>query len=433
MSESVSGVVESISPSSTTVLVTGATGYVGGRLVPRLLEEGYRVRVLVRGGADRLRGRPWVDDVEIVSGDALDPASLVPVLQGVDAAYYLIHSMGGSGEFGERDRLSARNFGVVAAMQGVQRIIYLGGLGDPSANLSKHLRSRQETGEVLRRSGVPVTEFRAGMVVGSGSLSFEMLRHLTERLPVMICPRWVFTRSQPLAIRDILQYLISTLTAPESAGRIIEVGGADVLTYADMMYAYARERRLTRWLIPVPMLTPGLSSHWVHWMTPVPVGIARPLILGLHNELLVDDTAARELFPDIHPLGFQEAVRLALEHIRAGNIETIWSDALASSMGDLPPVLFTQEQGMLIERRQLRVDARPQAVYRVFAGIGGLRGWPAFNWLWELRGILDRMVGGVGMRRGRRHPEDLREGDALDFWRVERVRPGRSILLRARR
>ena len=189
--------------------------------------------------------------------------------------------MGGSGEFGERDRLSARNFGVVAAMQGVHRIIYLGGLGDPSANLSKHLRSRQETGEVLRRSGVPVTEFRAGMVVGSGSLSFEMLRHLTERLPVMICPRWVFTRSQPIAIRDILQYLISTLTAPESAGRIIEIGGADVLTYADMMYAYARERRLTRWLIPVPVLTPALSSHWVHWMTPVPVGIARPLIQGL--------------------------------------------------------------------------------------------------------------------------------------------------------
>jgi uncharacterized protein YbjT (DUF2867 family) len=421
----------SLPPEAATVLVTGATGYVGGRLVPRLLEEGYRVRVLARGGADRLRGRPWADEVEAVAGDALDPASLVPALEGVDAAYYLIHSMGGSGEFGERDRLSARNFGVVAAMQGVQRIIYLGGLGDPEANLSHHLRSRQETGEVLRASGVPVTEFRAGMVVGSGSLSFEMLRHLTERLPVMICPRWVFTRSQPIAVRDILQYLVGTLTVPESAGRIIEVGGPDVLTYADMMYAYARERRLKRWLIPVPALTPGLSSHWVHWMTPVPAGIASPLILGLRNELLVDDTAARELFPDIRPMGFQEAVRIALDRLRQGEIETIWSDALASSMGDLPPVLFTQEQGMLIERRQVGVDAPPEAVYRVFAGVGGRRGWPAYNWLWELRGVLDRMVGGVGMRRGRRHPDELREGDALDFWRVEQVQAGRSILLRA--
>lgn len=431
MSETLTGAAQYLSPESTTVLVTGATGYVGGRLVPRLLEEGYRVRVLVRGGADRLRGRPWADDVEVVKGDALDPASLVPALAGVDAAYYLIHSMGGSGEFGERDRTSARNFGVVAAMQGVRRIIYLGGLGDPSANLSKHLRSRQETGEVLRASGVPVTEFRAGMVVGSGSLSFEMLRHLTERLPVMICPQWVYTRSHPIAIRDILQYLISTLTVPESAGRIIEVGGTDVLTYADMMYAYARERRLTRKLIPVPVLTPALSSHWVHWMTPVPVGIARPLILGLRNELVADDELARRLFPDIEPMGFQESVKLALDRIRIGEVETIWSDALASSMGDVPPVLFTQEQGMFIERRQLRVHARPHAVYRVFAGIGGKRGWPAFNWLWELRGLLDRMVGGVGMRRGRRHPEELREGDALDFWRVERVRPDRSILLRA--
>lgn len=430
-SASVSEDAAYIPPESSTVLVTGATGYVGGRLIPRLLEEGYRVRVLVRGGADRLRGRPWLDEVDVVAGDALEPASLVPALEGVDAAYYLIHSMGGSDEFGERDRTLARNFGVVSAMQGVRRIIYLGGLGDPDTNLSKHLRSRQETGDVLRRSGVPVTEFRAGMVVGSGSLSFEMLRHLTERLPVMICPRWVFTRSQPIAVRDILQYLISALTVPESAGRIIEVGGADVLTYADMMYAYARERRLRRWLIPVPVLTPGLSSHWVHWTTPVPAGIARPLIQGLGNELLVDDSTARELFPDIQPIGFQESVQGALERIREGEVETIWSDAMASSMGDLPPVMFTQEQGMLLERRQLRVDARPSTVYRTFAGIGGKRGWPAFNWLWEVRGLLDRMVDGVGMRRGRRHPDDLRVGDALDFWRVERVQPGRSILLRA--
>ena len=321
----------------------------------------------------------------------------------------------------QRDRLSARNFGVVAAMSGVHRIVYLGGLGDPEADLSKHLRSRQETGEILRRCGVPVTEFRAGMVVGSGSFAFEMMRHLAERLPVMICPRWVFTRSQPIAIRDMLQYLTRALTVPQSAGRIIEVGGPDVVTYADMLHIYAHERGLRRLLIPVPVLTPGLSSHWVHWMTPVSIAIARPLILGLHNELLVDDRLARTLFPDIQPLGFRGAVDLALENMHLGEVETIWRDALASHTGELPPVLVTQEQGMLIERRQQRVDAPPAAVFRVFSALGGSHGWPAFNSLWELRGILDRMVGGVGMRRGRRHPDNLRVGDTLDFWRVEGV------------
>ena len=420
-----------LQPESTTVLITGATGYVGGRLVPRLLEERYQVRVLVRGGADRLRGRPWASDVEIVSGDALHPASLVPALDGVDTAYYLIHSMSGSADFGERDRRSARNFSVVAAMSGVRRIIYLGGLGDPQANLSEHLRSRQETGAVLRRSGVPVTEFRAGMVVGSGSLSFEMLRHLTERLPVMIGPHWVFTHSQPIAIRNVLQYLIAALTTPESAGRIIQIGGADVVTYADMIQIYARERRLRRLLISMPAPATNLSAPWVHWVTPLPTDVARPLIDGLRNEMVVTDASASELFPDIEPLGYLEAVQLALERIRSSDVETIWSDALASSIGDLPPVLLRQEQGVLFERRRLRVDAPPEAVFRTFSGIGGQRGWPAFHWLWELRGILDRLVGGVGMRRGRRHPDELREGDALDFWRVEQVRPDRSILLRA--
>lgn len=198
-----------------------------------------------------------------------------------------------------------------------------------------------------------------------------------------------------------------------------------------MMMGYAAVRGLKRWLIPVPVLTPSLSSYWVHWMTPIPAGVARPLILGLRNELIVDDAAARELFPHIYPLDYRTAVELALGRIERGEIETLWSDALASSMGDLSPVFLTQEQGMLIERRRLRVNAPPEAVYRAFTGIGVKRGWPAFNWLWELRGALDRLVGGVGMRRGRRHPDDLREGDALDFWRVEKVRPGHSILLRA--
>jgi len=413
------------------ILVTGATGYVGGRLIPRLLAAGYRVRVLVRGGPDRLKGRTWRDHVEITSGDVLQADSLGAALQGVDTAYYLIHSMGGYTTFRERDIEAAHNFAQAAAAAGVQHIIYLGGLGAAESRLSEHLRSRQETGEALRSFGLPVTEFRAGMVVGSGSLSFEMLRNLTERLPIMLCPRWVFTRTQPIAIRDVLSYLIATLHTPASWGRIIEIGGADVLTYADMMLGYARARGLRRLLLPVPVLSPGLSSHWVHWMTPVSRAIARPLVEGLRNELVVRDPAALTLFPQIEPLDYTTAVTLALARIENGEVETIWSDALASSQGDLPPFYLTQEQGMLIERRQKTVHTTPAKVYRVFSGIGGKRGWPSYNWLWSLRGLLDRLVGGVGMRRGRRHADELREGDALDFWRVEAVEPDNMVRLRA--
>ena len=413
------------------VLVTGATGYIGGRLVPQLLEAGHRVRVLVRGGPERIEHRSWRDQVDVVPGDVFDAASLLPAMQGVQTAYYLIHSMGGSGSFSRRDVEAATNFANVAAAVGVEQIVYLGGLGEEDSQLSEHLRSRQETGAALRSTGLPVTEFRAGMVVGSGSLSFEMLRNLVERLPVMICPRWVYTRTQPIAIRDVLAYLVAALDRPEARGKIVEIGGADVMTYADMMQEYARIRGLKRLMIAVPVLTPGLSSHWVHWMTPVSWTIARPLIEGLRNEVTVTDHSAAELFPEIEPLAYAQAVELALESIRRGHVETIWSDALASSMGDLPPVYLTEEQGVLIERRRRVVRATPDSVYKVFAGIGGKRGWPAYDFLWHVRGILDRMVGGVGIRRGRRDPNELREGEALDFWRVESVTPGRSILLRA--
>jgi uncharacterized protein YbjT (DUF2867 family) len=414
------------------VLVTGATGYVGGRLAPRLVEAGYHVRVLVRGGPERLVGRPWAADVEVASGDVLQAATLGPALDGIDVAFYMIHSMGGGhGRFAERDLAAARGFAQAAARAGVKRIIYLGGLGDAGANLSEHLRSRQATGDALREAGVPVTEFRAGMVVGSGSLSFEMMRALTERLPVMLCPTWVFTRTQPIAIRDVLAYLVAALEQPESAGAIIEIGGADVLTYAGMMTTYARVRGLRRWLLPVPVLSPELSSHWVNLITPIPADIARPLIEGLRNELVVRDDTARRLFPTIEPIDFATAVKLALGRIERGQIETIWSDALASSRGDVPPVYLTEEQGMLLERRACEVAASPATVYRVFTGIGGKRGWPAFDWLWQVRGWLDRLVGGVGMRRGRRHPDELRVGDALDFWRVESVIPDRAVVLRA--
>ncbi len=414
-----------------TVLVTGVTGYIGGRLVPRLLQAGYRVRVLLRGSASRLDGRPWNDQVEVATGDVLVPQSLPGAMEGIDAAYYLIHSMGGESGFSERDIQAATNFAAAAADAGIKSIIYLGGLGDPDSNLSEHLQSRQQTGDALRQFGVPVTEFRAGMVVGSGSLSFEMMRNLTERLPVMIAPRWVFTRSQPIAIRDVLSYLVSALQTPASKGRTIEIGAPDVLTYADMMLTYAKIRGLRRWIIRVPVLTPRLSSYWVHWITPVSAAMATPLIEGMRNELIVRDHSAHLLFPDIKPIDFETALHLALARVEKGHIETLWSDALASSKGDIKPLYLTQEQGMLIERRQQQVDAPPNAVFRAFSGLGGERGWPPYNWLWEVRGAIDRLLGGVGMRRGRRHPDKLRRGEALDFWRVEEVEPDRLVRLRA--
>ncbi len=280
------------------VLLTGATGYIGGRLAPRLLDAGYRVRCLVRDPA-RLQGREWVARVELVTGDVLEPETLPAAMTGVSAAYYLIHSMAGGEDFSDRDVRAARNFGSAAAQAGVERIIYLGGLGDSDSELSHHLRSRQETGDALREGGVPVTEFRASVIVGSGSLSFEMIRYLTERLPVMICPKWVYTRTQPIAVRNVMEYLIAALTAPESAGRIIEIGGADVVTYGEMMQTYADVRGLRRAMIPVPVLTPRLSSYWVHLVTPAPAAIARPLIEGLRNEVVVQDDTAQRLFPDI--------------------------------------------------------------------------------------------------------------------------------------
>ncbi|MEM7539806.1 MAG: SDR family oxidoreductase [Chloroflexota bacterium] len=413
------------------VLVTGVTGYVGGRLVQSLLDAGYAVRAMVRGGPERLQGRPWYDEIEIASGDVLQPDSLVAAFEQVDIAYYLIHSMGNHAEFRQRDIDAANNFARAAQDAQVERIIYLGGLGDSTGDLSEHLRSRQETGAALRSTSVPVLEFRAGMVVGSGSLSFEMLRNLAERLPVMACPRWVYTQTQPIAIRDVLAYLVSANELPKDTDTIVEIGGADVLAYAEMIKIYAEVRDLQRYFVRVPVLSPRLSSYWVHWMTPIPASIARPLIEGLRNELIVRSDTAQTLFPEIEPLDFKTAVQLALGRVEQGNIETIWSDAIASSQGDLPPVYLTQEQGMFIERRQLTVNASAEAVFQAFTGIGGERGWPSYNLLWSARGLLDRMMGGVGARRGRRHPDDLRVGDALDFWRVEAIEPNRLLILRA--
>jgi uncharacterized protein YbjT (DUF2867 family) len=417
-------------PEATLILVTGATGYVGGRLVPRLLAAGYRVRCLVRDPA-RLQGRAWLEQVEVATGDMLQSDSLVAAMRGVEVVYYLVHSLGGGGDFSERDLSAARNCAQAAKAAGVGRIIYLGGLGDPEANLSPHLRSRHETGAALREAGVPVTEFRAAVIVGSGSLSFEMIRYLTERLPVMICPKWVFTRIQPIAIRNVLDYLVAALECPASSGRTLEIGGKDVINYAEMMTGYAQARRLKRYLIAVPVLTPRLSSYWVHLVTPIPANIAQPLIKGLGNEVIVREASARGLFPAIQPLDYATAVKLALEKMGAHEVETAWSDALTSSQGDKTPVSLLSSEGMIMERRQRTVAAGGEQVYRSFARLGGERGWLYWDWTWQVRGMIDRLFGGVGMRRGRRDPEDLRVGDSLDFWRVELVEPGRVIRLRA--
>ncbi len=412
------------------ILVTGANGYVGGRLVPQLLARGHAVRCMVRDPA-RLQGRAWADHVDIVTGDVLTPASLIPALANIDVAYYLVHSLGAGRDFHDHDVRAARAFGDAAAAASVARIIYLGGLGDANDALSEHLRSRQDTGAALRGAGVPVTEFRAAVIVGSGSVSFEMIRYLTERVPVMICPSWVYTRIQPIAIRDVIHYLADAIDTPASSGQIVEIGGSDVLTYGEMMMGYATLRRLRRWLVPVPLLTPRLSSYWVHLVTPIPADIARPLIDGLRNEVVVRDPRARALFPRIVPVAYAESVRRALVKLDGANVETAWSDALTSSRLGSEPVVLTTLEGMTLERRQVTVRATPERVYTVISELGGATGWLRLNWAWQLRGWLDRLVGGVGMRRGRRDPRELRVGDAVDFWRVEAVEPGRLVRLRA--
>ncbi len=412
------------------ILVTGATGYVGGRLVPRLLDAGYRVRCLVRD-PNRLQGRPWLKRVEVVSGDALVPGALSGAMKDVSVAYYLIHGKQGGQRNANRDLDVARNFAEAASEAGIERIIYLGELVDPTTNLSPYLRARHETGYILRHSRVPVTEFRAGMIVGSGSALFEMIRYLTEREPVLICPAWFFSQAQPIAIRDVLSYLIESLKTPESVGRMIEIGGQTRLTYADMLMGYAKERGLKRILIRTPFYAPRLSAYWVHMVTPIHWRVVLPLIEGLHARLIVRDEAARTLFPQIKPMDFQTAVRLALGRIQRDNVETSWSDALVTVAGDVRPYQFVVEEGMFVETRNRLLDLSPEAVFRSYTGIGGERGWLYMDWAWGMRGWLDKAVGGVGLRRGRRHPDEIRVGESLDFWRVEQVEPNHLLRLRA--
>ena len=417
------------------ILVSGATGYVGGRLVPCLLQEDYEVRCFVRSER-RLRAQPWGDRVEVAVGDAMNPAEIESAMEGIDAAYYLIHSLGIGSDFAERDRTLATNFAEAAEAKGVDRIIYLGGMRPKGEQQSKHLLSRMETGDHLRGGTVPVTEFRAAQIVGSGSLSFELVRYLTERIPVLICPKWVSTPTQPIAIRNVLEYLLEALETPESAGEIVEVGGADVLTYGEMFEMYSKVRGLQRTLIPVPFFTPRLSSHWVGLVTPIANSIARPLIEGLDNEVVVEDAEhTRRLFPDVRPIAFEAALRLALRRAESNEVPTVWNSARSSSTrkNEMTADLETTE-GLFKETRQVTVEASADTAFEVITSLGGETGWLYGDALWHLRGWIDQLSGGVGFRKGRRNPSDVRVGDAVDFWRVEALEesgPKRMLRLRA--
>lgn len=404
-----------------TILVTGATGYVGGRLVPRLLGPGREVRVLVRDPG-RVVGRPWAAAVSVARADLATGEGLEGALRGVHTAYYLVHSMGGGGDFAGLDREAARRFGAAAKAAGVAHVVYLGGLL-PEAAASEHLLSRAEVGAILA-AHAPTTELRAGPIVGSGSASFEMVRYLTERLPLMLAPAWIDHEVQPIAIRDVLSYL--TLAAGLPPQGVVDVG-ADRLTFRRMVETYAELRGLRRVIWTVPALLPRLAARWIGALTPIPNALAVPIVQGMMQSLVSDTRRAREIFPGLAPLDYRTAVALALVRVEKGEVETRWSGAL----GHGPTAELEDSEGLARETRSRLVRAAPEAVFRAFSGVGGERGWPAWEWAWVARGALDRLAGGPGLRRGRRHPDEILPGEALDFWRVEAAEPPRLLRLRA--
>ncbi len=418
----------------TWVLVAGATGYIGRRLVAELVASGHRVRCMARTPA-KLDGEPWRDRVEVVAADVLDPASLAAAFGDVGAAYYLVHSIGSEPDWRTRDRVAAENFRDAAAAAGARQIIYLGGLGDDAAGaLSSHLASRHEVGRALAAGAVPLTELRAAVVIGSGSASFEMLRHLVEVLPVMTTPRWVETRVQPIAVRDVLAYLIGVLANPDALGRVLEIGGRDVVTYREMMDLYASVAGLRKRLIlTVPVLSPRLSSLWVGLVTPIPADLARPLIDSLVNEVVVHDHAIDAIVPH-EPIGCREAIELAMQRVGELDLSTRWTDAELYGRSPADPMPADPDWAgatVLVDRQEVQTAATPVALYAEICSLGGDHGWLVATWLWNVRGWLDLLTGGVGMRRGRRHPTDLRVGDVVDFWRVEALEPARLVRLRA--
>ena len=409
------------------ILVTGGSGYIGGRLIPLLEQSGATVRCMARR-PEFLRSRVS-EQTQVVAGDVLQIDSLRKALAQVDTAFYLVHSMGASTDFEDEDRQAARNFAQAARECGVRRIIYLGGLGDEKQQLSKHLRSRQEVGRLLRESGAQLIEFRASIVIGSGSLSFELIRSLVQKLPVMICPKWVSTPAQPIAIEDLLSYLIAAVDLPQGPSEIFEIGGPDRVTYGDIMQEYARQRGLRRWMIPLPILTPRLSSLWLGLVTPVFARVGRKLVDSLRNPTIVTDPRALEAFP-IRPRGLRDAITRALTNEDRELSATRWSDALSSSgrPKQWGGVAFGTR---LIDSREVDADVSVEAAFAAIQRIGGHTGWYYGNWLWRVRGWMDLLVGGVGLRRGRRDPAELHVGDAVDCWRVEALEPNRRLRLAA--
>lgn len=405
------------------VLLTGPTGYVGGRLLAELEAQGMPVRCLTRR-PESLTGRTG-PGTEVVAADMLEPEGLADAMRGTDVAYYLVHSMGSRGAFAEDDRTAARNFARAALEAGVRRIVYLGGLGSGS-QLSDHLASRHEVGRVLRSTGLPVVELRAGIVIGSGSLSFEVMRALVRQLPVMITPRWVDTLTQPIAIDDVIAYLIAAARLPAPANATYEIGGPDRLSYGGIMSEYARQRGLTHRVLRVPVLSPRLSSLWLGLVTPVYARVAKKMIDGLRNETLVHDDRALRDFPGIRPRGVREAITQAIAE--RDEAPTRWSDA-ASSGGPWRRRSATPLKKQLVDSRWVRVDVPPDRAFAPIQRIGGQAGWYYGEFLWDVRGFMDLLVGGVGTRRGRRHPVDLVPGDTVDFWRVEAVEPDRLLRL----
>ena len=407
------------------ILLTGASGYIGGRLLKALEQAGWPLRCLARR-PDILQPRV-APSTEVVQADRLDRNSLAPAMAGVHTAYYLVHSMGSARQFEEEDRQAAQNFADAARDAGVQRIIYLGGLGNQDHALSAHLRSRHEVADTLRSSGIPTIEFRASIVIGSASLSFEMIRALVQRLPVMICPRWVNVKAQPIAVEDVIAYLVAALELSEEEGRILEIGGADQTSYGEIMEEYARQCGLRRWLIPVPLLTPRLSSLWLGLVTPIYARVGRKLVESMRHPTLVRDPSALNVF-GIRPKGMSEAITRALQHEDQEFAVTRWSDALSSS-GKPASWGGVRFGTRLVDSRTVQVSLPPAQAFAPVRQIGGANGWYFANFLWWIRGLFDLLVGGVGLRRGRRDPHMLATGDALDFWRVEAFEPDHRLNL----
>lgn len=408
------------------IAITGATGYIGGRLAPVLVEMGYAVRCLARSPR-KLAGRDWAGSAELVEADLNDEAATRAALEGCKAAYYLVHSMIAAGkDYADLDREMAEKFGRAAAAAGVKRIIYLGGLGESGEGLSEHLRSRREVEEALGAAGVEVTVLRAAMIIGSGSASFEILRYLVERLPVMVTPKWVSTRCQPIAVRNVIRYLTGVLEREETAGQTYDIGGPDVMTYREIMREMAEALGLReRWVIPVPVLTPRLSSYWIHLVTPLSHRIAKPLAEGLRNPVLCREERIREIVPQ-RLLTIRESMDAALRKVAGRQVETTWSMA-----GAIPGDPDWAGGTVFRDLRETRADAEPHEVFGAVCRLGGGHGWYAVNWLWQIRGALDVLLGGPGLRRGRRDPEQVAYGEALDFWRVTGLERDARLELRA--